>query len=668
MLFNHKPQVKEEKPKNQMTVADILAFRDTWTDIPYEGFSLKQVIHQHKLEKQRKAMVPKLKKSENGFRIRKPEELNDAEKNLRAIQSSLNKLTEQNFDTMVAEMCEYDRANGYHLIYDSVVVRGAVHIIFSKAVAEPVFSPLYARWCVSLSNYEKELYAQSLKEPNGELAKKVAICDEEAKRTGTDERMRLKVVNADSVRFAIIAKCQEFYSQFMQQSVPEDSDAAERLRKQNMSNIKFVGELYLNDLVSTSVITLICCGSVGIPTNGNAACRPVTDIDLELVISLLNVVGKRYEELCKSDDKQRVWSEIEKYAADEKVSKRIHYLLQNMIDWRKEGWKEKNTAPLASSSANTEPHHNRNNNNNNNYNHNNNNMQRNMQSSNSLQQLDGARGRFIEPRTINTEVNEELLGELSDEELKSFNLAQPPKSITPAIEDAIIRAAQAYTDGDDSLKATITQCFPDDDLVTACMATVYIIAKKIVKVSDEKLRATLTKCIFNTKIWDESHISRGYSWCLAEAITCNLREDYPHAYIRFAALVSKTRCLTLAQATRQVIIRTANYLEALLVPLEGDEGEWEEGFLDAWGEFLTAWTKNRPNEVKEEDLLDAIGSSRAKTIFKDVMPDFIDELMQSKIITNGVLKRWAKKNFDKKDKVQTLFDYLAEFNPDVIPQ
>lgn len=51
---------REEKPMHQMKIADILAFRDSWTEGPSKGFSVEAILHKARAEKQKKAEVPKL--------------------------------------------------------------------------------------------------------------------------------------------------------------------------------------------------------------------------------------------------------------------------------------------------------------------------------------------------------------------------------------------------------------------------------------------------------------------------------------------------------------------------------------------------------------------------------------------------------------------------------
>jgi translation initiation factor 4G len=59
------------------------------------------------------------------------------------IQSVLNKLTPEKFDVLVAKVKEIG-------INTLELLRSSVLAVFEKALAEPVFSPVYAEFCVKV--------------------------------------------------------------------------------------------------------------------------------------------------------------------------------------------------------------------------------------------------------------------------------------------------------------------------------------------------------------------------------------------------------------------------------------------------------------------------------------------------------------------------------------
>lgn len=63
-----------------------------------------------------------------------------------------------------------------------------------------------------------------------------------------------------------------------------------------MSNIKFVGELYMKSLVTNKVVVIVCTTALVLGDDPERTKTTVTDVDVEMVISLMNVLGKKFDE------------------------------------------------------------------------------------------------------------------------------------------------------------------------------------------------------------------------------------------------------------------------------------------------------------------------------------------------------------------------------------
>ncbi|EPY27727.1 eukaryotic translation initiation factor 4 gamma [Strigomonas culicis] len=660
-----------------MTISDILAFRDTWTAAPEEGFSLEKILLRAAQDRAKKAEVPKLVLSDHGFKIRSRAEMDEAELELRRVQATLNKLSEDNYDAVVAELMTPK------LIYEPDILKGAVNIIFSKAVAEPVFSGLYARLCGSFVAYEKTLLEQAKADPNCYVERMIREREERRGNEKDADVLTRAMRVGDTVRVALVLRCQDFFSTFVEQPPAENEESVERLRRQNLANIKFVGELYLRSLVKNSVVTVVSLSALNLADTLMLNLRrppgkPVTDVDVEMVISLLNVVGKQFDERTPESEKAAVWKGLENCQNDPKISKRIHFLLQNLLEWRKSGYKPKDTTPMTSSSANTEPAHNINKNAHAKPNQGRS-MDRNLPSAHSLSHMDGSANRrglenLRHPDSGNLSQAPAAAGaaggavpQLNEEEMKLASLALPPKTLNAEMEKMVLAIARACAEEDNyaSAQAGIVEAIGKEDANTALMSAVFIVAKRITQTNKEAESQLLTTFLQKCTVLQES-LLRGLSWCLCNAISHSLSEDYPRLFSRFCVMVASLKCLPLSKVCCNIMIRTAHYLDSLIVMLEGDEETWQEEFLNVWSLLLTEWKKSRGDDINSQDVVEQIGQLKPKPFMSDVMPDFVNELLAQKVLSHQDLSNWLKKVGKKKG--EAFCEHLRQFYPTLMEE
>lgn len=733
MLFNLRGAVqKDEKVKNQMTLADILAFRDTWKEIPEPNFSLERVLLTARMEKQRKAEIPKLVMSENGFRVRDKKDMDESELELRRVQGSLNKLTDKNFDAVVEETLSPD------LVLNPVVLKGTVDIIFSKAMAEPVFSGIYAQLCQRINVYEQELVAEAEANPDSEIGRRVAALREADIAAG-------KPPASGRVRTVLILRCQMFHDNFVNQPPATDPETAEALRKRNMANIKFVGELYMRSLIFHRVILAIC--STALVLNFVASSKMVTtDVDLEMVVNLMNVIGKKFDENAATalhsgakdapsseHPHDTIWRALNSAMNDPRFSRRIRFLIQNLLEWRSEGWKVKETPAQGSSggdaenseagnanagerlphrasggqggnmhrnpsstnmsgggAANSAPwqHQNASNNNRGGAGGNNNNN-RGMPRTNSM--ADGGDGKFgrggpggnRQDRVVSfndlsqfpTSNSDYMMppppfnappppfpGDgvapplppqtlpppppMSEEDRKLMALATPPKCIDEDLSSKVLSAIRdSAMDGDWSAAGkAIVELVPQDAAYMCRMCAVYVIVKKVTETSSDDDRKLFTDSL-NSGMFDVKELSRGYSWCLTNAVANNIKEDFPRVYSRFVTCVAATTSMDFLSMVSNVMARTANYLDALYIPLDGAEMEWEEDFLEVWTSILETWKATHPdNHESPSEILSCIASVKQRPFMKDISSDFMQELIQQGFISESDVQKWIAEN------------------------
>ncbi|KAG5465192.1 hypothetical protein LSCM4_00645 [Leishmania orientalis] len=758
MLFNLRgivPQ-KEEKVKNQMTLADILAFRDTWTAIPEPNFSLERVLLTARLEKQRKAEIPKLVRSENGFRVRDKKDMNASELELRRVQGCLNKLTDKNFDAVVEEALSPD------LVLNPLVLKGAVDIIFNKAMAEPVFSGIYAQLCQRIKVYEQDLVAEAAENPTSELGQLMA-----AQQAGDEDQRNVN----GRVRNALVKRCQEFHDSFVKQPPTSNAEAEEQLRKRNMANIKFVGELYMRSLISHRVILAVCSTALvlGFITSPKLV---TTDADLEMMVSLMNVIGKRFDEnagmalnhvpkdaAAAAHPHDTIWRALNSSMNDPRFSRRIRFLIQNLLEWRNDGWKPKESTAQGSSGASADDSNNVGNNErpihrsgNNTGSHNSTggfsgsseHIHRNPPTNNfggcgtwQQQQHAGSRGlgmgganaggnrgmprppsmvdrgdekfargggpgslrqdRVVSYNDLSqfSTSNEYMMppppfstppppfpGEcmatppmaphaapasglqMSDEDRKLMALATPPKCVDDDLSSRILSCIRdAHTDGDwVAAGKAIVEAVPQDAAHMCRMCAVYVIVKKVTETSSEEDRKLFMTSL-NSGMFDTKELSRGYAWCLTNAVAYNIKEDFPKVYSRFVACVTATTSMDFLSMVSNIVARSANYLDALYVPLEGAQMEWEEDFLEVWTSLLGKWQEAHPGDKPAgSDILNCIASIKQRPFMKDIASDFMMELTQQGYLDDAEAQAWIRENRTN-EKYKMFVDEIEQLFP-----
>lgn len=678
MLFNPRRNQQQDVPKNQVQIATFLSYRDTYTDRPSPTFSVERILLRDRLERQKKAIVPKLVVSENAFRVKDRSSMDETEIEIRRIQSALNKLAEENFDVVKDEILTPD------LVNNPVILESAVKIIFAKAVDEPVFVTLYAKLCKEISDYEANL------ERSGGEGSKATGAD-----GGSAEGAEApKQKSSDRVRSAIVGSCQSFFYSYQKQALPSSAEEEELLRRKNMANIRFVGELYMLDQVSSMVPMVALSQALSLNLDGMCTKTVVMDADLEIAVNLLNVIGKKMDASRSTvlmNSRHIIWEALEKFVQDQQFSTRIRFLLQNLLEWRQGGYKPKDGGEeerggagnsnaksstgvrrtVAGSGPNANNSHMRNSNSTSNFNNNNNsgpgNRRMNSQSSsqvdlrrgnstNNFQAGGGGGGNVNNSSQAGSSSNNNSMGPGSggaagppamSEEDKQIALAQPPPSLTDSVErNFLVIAGDASEDKDwAAATASIKQQMPQEQEHVRRMCAVYAIIKKITQSPSEDERNALMTVI-NGEIFEKNDISRGYSWYITYAIAMNYKEDYPRVLSRFGHAVAQTTKLDIIDVTRDVLARTANYLDALFIPFEGDDVQWMEDFEETSSILCKEWRQAHEGDKTHSTfvILDALAAVRQRQFFKDIAADFLTELIDSEFLNHAEILQWLEKN------------------------
>lgn len=230
---------------------------------------------------------------------------------LKRLRSILNKLTPQRFQELMKQVQELP-------IDTEERLKGAIDLIFEKAILEPNFSVAYANMCRGLlglkvpttdksggtANFRKLLLNRCQKEfekdqDDDEIFEKKQKELDAAKED--EERDRLKV---------------------------ELEEARDKARRRSLGNIKFIGELFKLKML-TEAIMHDCV--VKLLKNHD-------EESLECLCRLLSTIGKDLDFEKAKPRMDQYFNQMDKIIKERKTSSRIRFMLQDVLDLRRSNW------------------------------------------------------------------------------------------------------------------------------------------------------------------------------------------------------------------------------------------------------------------------------------------------------------------------------------------
>lgn len=615
-----------------MSLEQMLSFRDTWTEPPCEGFNVFQII------KDARTVVPapkaELVTTENGWHVSDKASMSEVEIAVRGVQSSLNRLTERNFDTICGEILALKN------ILDPEVIPKIVKRFFDKALDEPVFAEQYSRLCFELARFEGELNSK-----NG---------------VGQTSQIRASIINAAQ---HVFEQEDSFNSET---STDEQRDV---FRKRKINNIKFVAELFKQQMISRKIISHI------LTTKFMTANVP-SESDAEVTCELLASIGAHLERTSGDQTIEPVFTRAQELI-DQKVkpySNRVKFMLMNLLDLRAKGWKkverivEDNcmyqdgmTSAIAASNANPAP-------------------SSPAGPGGAATFSAGAGGRGGVP-VSNSSANLVTVGSNAalgsgnahvdpnyEEKAKAYSLAMPP-SVDEAVEKKIVSAfldavSQARDVADREAKLTevvgtdvpaILSMIPPRDARTAAVC---FLTKAACTTSKDDTRSSIVNVIADSAVWkDKNELFRGISWCFVSCVADDILADCPRVFERFVASVL-VRFITDKQAsfvtlTKDVFGRTANYLDAVS---QYDpclySAEWEVQFTETWERLVSKLpTIEGALPLPAGEVLDQLSTVKVSDFLARAIPDLVGSLTDKGVCTAEDLKKWvAEKQATTKGK------------------
>ncbi|KAM6918614.1 eukaryotic translation initiation factor 4 gamma 1a [Xenentodon cancila] len=265
------------------------------------------------LNKAEKAWKPSVKKP----RARGVEEAEDddteqgkTQELFKRLRSILNKLTPQKFQELMKQVTEL-------AIDTEERLKGAIDLIFEKAISEPNFSVAYANMCRCLMG----LKVPTPDKPGNYVNfRKLLLnrCQKEFEKDQDDdeifERKQKEMEGAKDVR------CER-----LRVELEESRDKA---RRRSLGNIKFIGELFKLKML-TEAIMHDCV--VKLLKNHD-------EESLECLCRLLSTIGKDLDFEKAKPRMDQYFNQMDKIIKERKTSSRIRFMLQDVLDLRKNNW------------------------------------------------------------------------------------------------------------------------------------------------------------------------------------------------------------------------------------------------------------------------------------------------------------------------------------------
>uniref|UniRef100_A0A7N8XKZ0 Eukaryotic translation initiation factor 4 gamma, 1a n=1 Tax=Mastacembelus armatus TaxID=205130 RepID=A0A7N8XKZ0_9TELE len=272
------------------------------------SMSLNDDVQLNKAEKAWKPSLKKPTRSRGGEEV--DEDDNEQAKTLellKRLRSILNKLTPQKFQDLMKQVTELT-------IDTEERLKGAIDLIFEKAISEPNFSVAYANMCRCLMglkvptsdkpgifvNFRKLLLNRCQKEFEKDQDDD-EIFERKQKEMEAEERERLRV---------------------------ELEESKDQARRRSHGNIKFIGELFKLKML-TEAIMHDCV--VKLLKNHD-------EESLECLCRLLSTIGKDLDFEKAKPRMDQYFNQMDKIIKERKTSSRIRFMLQDVLDLRKNNW------------------------------------------------------------------------------------------------------------------------------------------------------------------------------------------------------------------------------------------------------------------------------------------------------------------------------------------
>lgn len=311
--------------------------RNSGKSIIHLNLSLNQDV---KLNEADNAWRPRVLLKSNETQV-DPEQKAQREKEelIRRVRGILNKLTPEKFEPLVEEIMK--------LKIDTIDKMEAVMIlVFEKAIDEPNFSVSYASLCHRLINEVKARDVERMEsgtKTNLAYFRNALLDKTEREFTQNVTKSNAKEEKLKPIKEKI-ANCKDPNEKVELEALLDEEER--KIRRRSGGTVRFIGELFKISILTGKIIHTCIEALLKDPNNEDM---------LECLCKLLTTVGQKFEQTPMSKDDKRKYSldsviqrmqNIASKNENSKISSRVRFMLQDVIDLRKKKWQStRNEAP-----------------------------------------------------------------------------------------------------------------------------------------------------------------------------------------------------------------------------------------------------------------------------------------------------------------------------------
>ena len=258
--------------------------------------------------------------AENPFTATRSDSLDHVAKTKKAIQGALNKITTSNYEQLSQTVMDIDFPE---LCAEQQLMEDIIGMFFDKAINEPAWASVYA----SLFRDIRNRWGTTTN------------AEGESEQTAFSKAFRRQLLAHCQTRFESGRRLQEEISQ-----LPEDQQerSLPLLRKQIFNNMRFIGELYKEKLITKRVMHRVIYDTIF-----ECDKNKLSDEALEMCCELLTSIGSSLEEPNNVEGKPFMETYFESFAKLAKVypTPRVRFKIQNLIDLRANNWDTSRPVP-----------------------------------------------------------------------------------------------------------------------------------------------------------------------------------------------------------------------------------------------------------------------------------------------------------------------------------
>jgi translation initiation factor 4G len=276
----------------------------------------------------------KLNESENAWKPKHlqrgtdmTEEERETNELLNSFRSMLNKLTAENFNTLVNEVKKY-KINTFEKL------NGVIGLLFEKAISEPKFAPTYASLCSEVCNVHTLVETSENRQGTNQQNQKstfkknlISQCQREFER----HKEEALVFNEIEEEMSQIEKLPDSEREEKKALLEEKHF---KIRQRANGTVKFIGELYKIDMLTFKIMNQCV----------NILLEQPTEEKVERVCKLLTTIGMKMERETQGETLNQHFETLAQMLhPNNKIirSSRIKFEIQNLQDLRRNKWKER---------------------------------------------------------------------------------------------------------------------------------------------------------------------------------------------------------------------------------------------------------------------------------------------------------------------------------------